>query len=268
MVALWGHGTRFVKSATRLERALERRALMSAHWFFAYTQRGADHVLEAGFPRDRITVVHNTFDVEELARLRSSVSFEEESSLRRELELRGSNVCVFIGELDAPKRIPFLLEACSMVARRVPDFVLLVAGDGKERDRVEAWSANHPWLRYLGRAGERDKARLGAVSQILLMPGRVGLVAVDSFALATPIVTTTWPYHAPEIDYLEDGINARIANDNVADFAKAVEELLADRAELDRLRAGCAAAVGRYSLDRMVESFAEGVARALRSSRR
>ena len=267
-VALWGHGARRVKPASRIERLVERRLTSSAHWFFAYTQGGADQVAAGGLPRERITVVQNTVDVDGLAGLRESVSADEQRLLREQLDLPEQNVCLYLGALDASKRIGFLLEACSILASRIPDFVLLVAGDGTERARIERSRASHVWLRYVGRANHEQKAKLGAVSDALLMPGAVGLVAVDSFALRTPIITTRWPYHGPEVDYLEDGVNARIAGDSVDEFAQAVEQVLLDRDELARLKAECAAATPRYSLDHMVTNFASGVIAALGAPRR
>jgi glycosyltransferase involved in cell wall biosynthesis len=267
-VALWGHGKRLVKPATRLERLVERRMTRSGHWFFAYTERGADHVAASGFPRDRITIVQNTLDVGDLARLRNEVTEDERQLLRNELNLPQQNVCLYVGALTPHKRLDFLLEACSIVARRIPEFTLVVAGDGPQRHLVEGSLAFYPWLRYVGRALGREKAKLGAVSDVLLMPGAVGLIAVDSFALQTPIITTVWPYHGPEVDYLEDGINARISNNTVADFARTVEHVLLAREELARMKAACAAARPNYSIEHMVANFTDGVVSALAAPRR
>jgi glycosyltransferase involved in cell wall biosynthesis len=266
-IALWGHGARRVKAATAFERFLERRMTTSADWFFAYTPNGAAQVAASGFDPERITVVRNTLDVADLAELRRAVSEDERARLRAALDLPARNVGLFIGALDPSKRLPFLLEAGSIVARRIPDFVLVVVGDGDDRPLVEEAQRARSWLRYVGRATGVDKARLGSVSDVLLMPGRVGLVAVDSFALRTPIVTTTWPYHAPEVDYLEDGVNARFSGDSVTEYAQAVAEVLTERDALSRLKDACAAAVPDYSLDGMVERFAEGVAAALATPR-
>ena len=109
---------------------------------------------------------------------------------------------------------------------------------------------------------------LGAVSDALLMPGSVGLVAVDSFALGTPIITTRWPYHGPEIVYLEDGVNARISGNSIGEFAEMVEGTLLDREQLVRLQAECATASGRFHLDRMVSNFSGGLIAALETPRR
>lgn len=267
-VGLWGHGARRAKRASSLERLVERRATRSAHWFFAYTPSGVEAVAASGFPRDRITLVQNTLDVRRLAHLRDAVSEAEQLDLRAELGLPPRHVCLFIGALDAAKRLGFLLSAGSLLARRLPEFTLLIAGDGPERRVVEESLAARPWLRYVGRASDEQKARLGAVSDVLLMPGAVGLVAVDSFALRTPIVTTRWPYHGPEIDYLVDGVNARITLDREAEFAQTVEELLTSTSQLAELKSACAKASSHYSLENMVANFAGGVIAALSAPRR
>ena len=267
-VALWGHGKRLVKPATRFERLVERRITKSGHWFFAYTERGADHVEASGFPRNRITIVQNTFDVGDLAMLRNEITEREQERLRTELDLPKQHVCLYVGALSAPKRIEFLLEACSIVAQGVPGFTLVVAGDGPERQLLERTLDSRPWLRYVGPAFGREKARLGAVSDVLLMPGAVGLVAVDSFALQTPIITTAFPYHGPEVDYLEDGVNSRISANNVTGYARTIQEVLLARDELSRLQAACASATARYAIENMVANFASGVVSALNAPRR
>jgi glycosyltransferase involved in cell wall biosynthesis len=262
-VALWGHGVRQAKRASRAERLFERRVTRAAHWFFAYTEGGAERLARTGFPRERITIVQNTIDVESLANLRGAVSTDDRVRLGAELDLPPRNVTVYIGALDPSKRIKFLLESCAIVASQIPDFVLVVAGDGPDRSLVEQSLSAYPWLRYVGRADDRMKAALGAVSDALLMPGSVGLVAVDSFALRTPIVTTRWPHHGPEAEYLEDGVNARISDDDIGAFSRLVTETLADRDGLARLADACAEAAPRYSLDAMVAKYASGVVAAL-----
>lgn len=266
-VAFWGHGARRVKSASALELFLERRLTKSVDWFFAYTRTGAAQAAASGLHPERITVVRNTVDVRELADQRDSITEDDRARLRAELDLPAHHVGLFIGALDESKRIPFLLEACSHVVRKVPSFVLVIAGAGNDRALVEKAARSSPWLRYVGRAAGIEKARLGSVSDVLLMPGRVGLVAVDSFALRTPIVTTTWPYHAPEADYLEDRVNALFAPDSVTGYADAVADLLTAPETLAALQSGCGESAPHYSLEGMVERFTDGVVSALAAPR-
>ena len=71
-VAFWGHGRTYTKSVSPRQESfkywLARRA---DSWFFGYTERGVDAVVERGFPRDRTTVLNNTIDT---AALRADLS--------------------------------------------------------------------------------------------------------------------------------------------------------------------------------------------------
>lgn len=267
-VALWGHGRTIVKPVSALERWALRQITNRAHWFFAYTERARTAVVRGGFPAHRVTVVQNAIDTEELAAARRSVGTVEAASLRKELGLPAKGVCLSLGSLVPAKRLGFLLDAAQVVAARRPEFALIVAGDGPEREFIERAARRHEWLRYAGAVDGTQKARLGSVSELLLVPGRVGLVAVDSFALQTPIVTTGSPFHAPEFEYLVDGANAVVTDDDVGAFAQAVERVLADDALSDALRRGCVAAARRYTLSAMVNNFTAGTLAALASASR
>jgi hypothetical protein len=63
-------------------------------------------------------------------------------------------------------------------------------------------------------------------------------------------------------------LNARVTADDIGEFSRVVEEVLLSRPELERLQATCATASSRYSLEAMVERFADGVVAALDAPRR
>lgn len=267
-IAQWGHGATLVQPVTRLERALSHQITNATHWFFAYTRKGAEYVATHGYPDDRITVVQNAIDTTEIVEWRNAIPMSGINELRGKLRLPDQGVCLFLGGLDATKRLRFLLDAGQRISERIPGFTLVVAGDGVDRPIIERSLASSPWLRYVGRATGRQKAELGAVADLLLMPGRVGLVAVDSFALQTPIVTTRWRYHAPEVEYLSDGFNACLTDDNLEDYVQATVDLLRTPERVTRLKAGCASSADRYSLNHMVGAFTDGIIAALAAPRR
>lgn len=263
-LAFWGHGRTYTKRHSRLEERVKDALTRRGRWFFAYTEGGAQEVMSKGFDHRRVTVVNNTLDTAELAQAAGLAA--DPQSRRRTAELLDVDpelTCLFVGGLDASKRLPFLLEAADRVSKALPGFRLLVAGDGDERHLVERAAAEVRWLRYVGRADAAYKAELAAVSQLLLVPGRVGLISIDSFVLRTPLVTTAWPWHAPEFEYLVPGTNAVVTDDDVASYAGSVVEHLRNPERIDILRRGCAASAPHYSLDQMVERFAGGVLQAL-----
>jgi glycosyltransferase involved in cell wall biosynthesis len=256
-VVLWGHGRNLQAGSSLSARASERlKRLVSAHphWWLAYTAGSADRVAAIGFPRERITVVQNAVAVPPPA---ESVE-------------RLPDRCVYVGSLYSDKRIDFLLEAARRTAELRPGFRLVVIGDGEDRALVERAVGSSDWLEYRGSIfGEETAVELRR-SQLLLMPGLVGLAVVDSFAQECPMVTVDLPFHSPEIEYLEDGVNGVClpAGTPPERYGEEVAALLGDGRRLDLLRAGCRDAAATYTVDAMVEHVAEGLLAALRDAPR
>ncbi|MFC9245981.1 hypothetical protein ACFT7S_18820 [Streptomyces sp. NPDC057136] len=95
-------------------------------------------------------------------------------------------VTVATGRGHSPARaLRALVVAARAAAAVLPGFRLLVAGDGNQRVLVEEAQRPGGPVHYLGMVDSEDKARLGTVADVLMVPGAVGLVAVDSFALGT-----------------------------------------------------------------------------------
>lgn len=261
--ATWGHGFAAVSAINWLDTRLERWQLRHSRRYFAYTESGRRAAVDAGFADDRITVLNNTFDTSELVDPLMQPNPGEIEAFRTTHRLGPGPVAAFIGGLDESKRLDFLIESGERVHQAVPDFVLVVAGNGPLRAMVEEKAAGSSWLRFIGRAGDAEKRLLRATSSLLMNPGRVGLVAVDSFALGLPIVTTEWPFHAPEFDYLVPDTNAVITPDSVETYADTVASLLMDRNRLDVLQAQCLSVSSKYSLDAMVARFEDGIVETL-----
>jgi glycosyltransferase involved in cell wall biosynthesis len=97
------------------------------------------------------------------------------------------------------------------------------------------------------------------------MPGGVGLGVLDSFGLRVPLVTTAIPSHGPEIEYLRDGVNGLVVDgaSDPSDYAADVVATLRDPELRERLRHGCAQSSAQYTVEAMVDNFADGVRRAL-----
>lgn len=265
-LALWGHGKTYTKPKTKAEAWLKTNLVNRSDWFFAYTQGGADSVVADGFPLGRTTVVQNSTDTSELTRIRNEIAPAEVEDFKKSLGLRVGPIAVFVGALDPSKRLPFLLEAAMEIQRKIPNFQLLVFGDGPERSYIEA--RTNQFIKYLGRAEPKKQALISLLADVILMPGRVGLIAVDSFALGLPIVTTDWPWHAPEFEYLTSGVNSLITEDSVQDFAEETIRLLRDTSRLKLMKTNCLRDADQYSIESMAANFHKGVLRALETPSR
>lgn len=215
----------------------------------------------------RITSVGNTVDTGALTKARDSVTESILADVRKELHTSSDNIAIYTGALYAQKRIAFLLESAILIRRKIPDFELIVIGNGPDRHLVTKAASEHPWIHDLGPKNDREKVPYWALSKLLLMPGLVGLVVVDSFALGVPMVTTDYPYHSPEIDYLKHNQNGIVVQcgDSREPFADAVVALLNDETKLAALLKGTCDALPLHSIESMVENFSAGVLQTIAS---
>lgn len=264
--AYWGHGKNFQatnpnSTAERLKRFLSRQV----DWWFAYNDLSARIVAALGFPKHRITSVGNTVDTGALTKARDSVTESMLADVRKELHTSSDNIAIYTGALYAQKRIAFLLESAILIRRKIPDFELIVIGNGPDRHLVTKAASEHPWIHDLGPKNDREKVPYWALSKLLLMPGLVGLVVVDSFALGVPMVTTDYPYHSPEIDYLkhnQNGIVVQCGEDTHC-YADEIAQLFKNPRMLETLRKEAVSTLDLHSINEMVGSFLQGVIKAL-----
>ena len=258
--AFWGHGRNFqATSPNSFSERFKRWLSRHVDWWFAYTSLSSATVMEAGFPSERITVLNNAVDTSVMQRQRLSVTPEETDALRESLGFRKGPAGVFVGSLYADKRLDFLFAAAEAIHHEVPDFHLLIVGEGQERDKVQAWCATHPWARWVGARFGREKVAYVSVAQVMLNPCALGLGVMDAFVCQAPMITTDCGNHGPEIAYLENGVNGVMTDNDVESFVAGVVRLLGDPAELDTLRAGCRAAAQEYTIEKMADHFCKGI---------
>lgn len=265
--AFWGHGRNFQSSieggtGEGLKAWMTRRA----SWFFAYNELSADAATSMGMNRDRITSVMNSTDTARLRAARNELPKDTVEDVRSELGLAPGPVGVFIGGVYPHKRPEFLIEAVEEIRRRVPNFQMVVMGDGSSADLVREADERHDWFHHLGAIYGDDRARYASVATLQLMPGLVGLNVVDGFALGLPTVTTDIDWHSPEIEYLNDGVNGLIVagDPSPATYAQAVADVLMDGERMQGLSEAAEGSIGSLSIEQMVDNFVDGVVQALR----
>lgn len=259
-VAWWGHGKSYGMAESGLAAAWRQRLLYSGDWFFAYTDGGADYVVERGFPRSRVSVVNNTIDTGALLSDMAKLSREEIDDFLDQNDAVAGHTGLFIGGVDLKKGIPFLLEAAAEIRQADGDFTLLVAGSGEMEAFVQSDEARRRGVRPLGRVTGRSKALALSAADVMLVPREVGLVAVDSLASGTPIITTAGAGHGPEFEYLSPDRDACVVTgEGPRPYAEAVVSLLQDPGRLARMGAAATLRAEALTMDRMVEAFAQGV---------
>jgi len=266
-VAFWGHGKTYTETAGGRQEALKRWLAAHGAWFFAYTDGGSKAVAAIGFDPDRITVVQNAIDTHALAAAIDDITPAELEKFKLTHALT-VKTALFIGGLDDAKRLPFLIQAAVEARKLDDDFRLLVVGNGALAPLIESVAREHDWLVYLGALFGRDKALAMKSAMVLAMPGRVGLVAVDSFAARTPIVTTDWSLHAPEFEYLKNSVNSVITANEPNEYARELISLMNNTELLQSLERECESDARIFTVESMASNFLQGIEKFRERARR
>ena len=156
----------------------------------------------------------------------------------------GRPLLLYVGRVAHEKNIEFLVHAFCQLRSARPDALLVIAGEGPARPRLDAL------VRQLGIG--RDVAFIGylereqalrdcyAAADVFVFASRTetqGLVLLEAMAQGRPVVSTA---HLGTTSILLPGCGAAIVPDDHTAFARAVLEFLGDPA-----RAARAGAVGR-----------------------
>ena len=262
--AFWGLGENIQADRSRFSEWYKERTLNWVDWWFAYTEGTARYLQEHGVPAEKITAVQNSVDTRGIQISVKNLSPNARTALRAKLGIGPSvPVGIFVGILHKVKSIPFLIKAAENIRRTIPEFELIVAGGGPDEEEIKQDASQRPWIHFVGpKFGER-KSQLLAISDVFLLPGRVGLAILDSFAAGLPLVATRLPIHGPEMEYFEEGRNGLMTAPDPEAYAQAVAILLSDPTELQLLREGAAKSAEKYSMEVMVENFKKGIMQCL-----
>lgn len=268
--AFWGHG-KSLKATKRHAptEAIKRFLSTRVDWWFAYNEKSYSIIENLGYPTDRITNVNNSINTLSLIEKQQILTDSSLAKIRRDIGVHSDNVCIYTGGLHPLKRIDFLLEAANAIRNKLPDFELIVIGDGVDSHKVKSAAANKPWIHYIGPKHNDEKVPYWSISKLLLMPGGVGLVAIDSFALGLPLVTTRNKLHGPEISYINNNVNGVIVNtdNDVELYATEVVNLLQNSTHLKTLALAAQAEREKYSIENMSCRFTTGIMDALATPR-
>ena len=210
----------------------------------------------------------------DVARFRPLDGGEREAARRHFGLPAGARVVVSVSRLVPRKGMDVLIDAASRLAPARPDLVVAIAGEGRDRGRLErrVRSASAP-VSLLGRVADGDLARLYGCADLFAMLCRnrwgsleqegFGIVFLEAAACGVPQVAGDSGGAAEAVADGETGVVVRRPRD-VGAVAAALSSVL-DDPQL-RARMGEAArrrAVDHFSYDHLAESLQKAIGEAM-----
>jgi glycosyltransferase involved in cell wall biosynthesis len=198
-----------------------------------------------GFPEERITVVPNGVDL-------SCFNSETDALLmRKELGIGDEPLVVTVSRLIKRKSPELLVSAFAKVLRVVPDAKLVIAGSGREKDKLsrQIKSLNITNSVFMVGGLTREKvAQLMAAADVFVLPSKMesfGLSLLEASAAGVPVVCSN-AGGVPEV--FQDGFNALLYPPGDADaMAKAIVRLIQDRELAKGVSANAAGTAGGFT---------------------
>ena len=213
-----------------------------------------DYMIESRFPRERVRVIHNGIEPASAA----TAADRRRARLLLGLDDRAF-VVTTVARLDPVKDLVTLLDAFSIVRRRVPSARLVIVGDGPERGRLAERADCSDLAGAVQITGYRSDVRalLPAADLYASSPisEGVSITILEAMATGIPVVATAVGGTPEILSEATGGI--LVPSRDPAAMAAAITALAEDH----RRRGALAAAARRrlessFTIDRMVDDYA------------
>jgi glycosyltransferase involved in cell wall biosynthesis len=210
----------------------------------AYSSAGAEEFRALGFPPDRVFTAFNAVTAPPPVGQQPS----------RE-EARGATV-LFVGRLQARKRVDLLIQACAQVNGEVH---LWVVGDGPDRKALESLASQvYPKTRFLGAQSGDSLTSLYQQADLFVLPGTGGLAVQEAMAYSLPVIVAEGD--GTQRDLVQSGNGWLLPPDDLSALTEALGEALADLPRLRRMGEVSRRLVAeRFNIDAMTASFVEAL---------
>ena len=212
-----------------------------------YSRRGAEEYAAIGFPSDKIFVAPN-----------AAAARPSQPMTVRPAVFEGKPEVLFVGRLQARKRVDLLLQACaSLPANLQPRLVII--GEGLERDALEALAkVIYPPAEFPGAKQGPELAVYFSTADLFVLPGTGGLAVQEAMSHGLPVIMAQGDGTNDDLVRPENGW--QIPPDNLSALTETLRVALADAALLRNKGAESYRLVlEEVNLEKMVGVFIEAL---------
>jgi len=212
----------------------------------AYSQRGAHEYAALGFPRERIFVAHNS-----VSRAPTSLPDHKPMTVDR------LNI-LFVGRLQARKRIDNLLKACAQLESQPR---LVIVGEGPERQSLEALARGvYPSAEFIGAKHGAELKPYFTEADLFVLPGTGGLAVQEAMSYGLPVIVAQGDGTQDDLVRKENGWQIPPPTGNFEALLATMKDALSDVARLRRMGEESYRIVKEeINIEKMAETFVEAL---------
>ena len=224
---------------------LWKRFISQFDGMIAYSQRGADEYAALGFPREKIFVAHNSV---------SSAPTLPMPSRPSTFDLRPT--LLFVGRLQARKRVDSLLRACAEMESQPR---LLLVGDGPERESLEILAKEvYPSAEFVGAKHGAELKPYFEQADLFVLPGTGGLAVQEAMSYGLPVIVAKGD--GTQDDLVRAGNGWQIEPENYDALVITMKNALSDMARLREMGMESFRIVSEeINIEKMAETFVKAL---------
>ncbi|MBA4380620.1 MAG: hypothetical protein C0393_08105 [Anaerolinea sp.] len=160
-----------------LRRPARLRFLSRFDALITYSQRGAQEYAALGFPADKIFVAPN-----------AAAPCPTTPPLPRSPAFEGRPCLLFVGRLQARKRLDDLLRACASLPETMQPRLVIV-GEGPERENLEILAKTvYPRAEFVGPKYKEELVPYFTAADLFVLPGTGGLAVQEAMSYGLPVI--------------------------------------------------------------------------------
>jgi glycosyltransferase involved in cell wall biosynthesis len=265
-VVLWtGVWMRLQSPAHRLMFPFTRYVYRHADAIVVYGDHVKRYLISEGVPAERIFAAHHAVDNSAYNVVIPEV---DRRALRDRLRAGDRKIVLYLGRIEAGKGLDYLIDAFAAV--RDQDALLVLAGDGSERPRLEQLARERgiaERARFVGYVPSDQTMAFYAVAWVYVLPSITtpliketwGLVVNEAMNQGTPVIASD-AVGAAAGGLVVDGKNGFVVPERDAPaITRALNRVLGESGLRDQLGDNARRIVATWDNERMVRGFRDAI---------
>jgi glycosyltransferase involved in cell wall biosynthesis len=234
----WGHG--LYGNEKNIKKFVRLLYYKIADYHLVYSNRSRELMISSGFSADNVFTVYNSLDFNTHSKQYEAKSLSQLEKLKASLFPVNSKlpVIIFIGRLTKEKKITYLIEAIKLCKNKGNIYNCLIIGGGDELVNLQHLTDSlgiRDLVCFFGPSYDEDlNSKFIMLSDCCVSPGNVGLTAIHSLSLGTPVITHgNYLNQGPEVEsVVQDKTGMYFEENDVVSLSNVIDAMILNNKKL------------------------------------